>query len=101
MSANKIGVKVGDRTIPWREITTRQMLHFVRQYLDDPQVTKTIRLRELAGLNVSAALFCHVNGGPEAARHYAGKAVRLLPTAQEDVDRLLPELAAADDETLE
>ncbi len=94
LGANSRTLKLRTRNVPWTEVGTRQMLQFIRQYIDERRSATRIRLRELARYNAAAAIFCHLNGGDEFARRYAEKAADLLPTMQQDIRDLLPALFA-------
>lgn len=90
LSASRVGLRLKDRLVPWREVSTRQMLAFIKHYVTDEALTEGVKLRELANQNLNAAIFCAINGGYAAAEVYARAAVNLLPTMQEDVKRLVP-----------
>jgi len=79
-------VKVNRASIPWSEVDARQMLRFVEHCLARPGVTQKARGEQA----LAAALFCDQKGGADAARRYARRAVKLCPSLEDDVQRLLP-----------
>ncbi|NQU40329.1 MAG: serine/threonine protein kinase [Lentisphaerae bacterium] len=90
LSASNVGIRLKDRTVRWRDISTRQMFLFIQNYVRDGALSQGVKLRELADLNLAAAIFCAINGGEPAARRYADSAIRLLSTMQDEVNRLVP-----------
>ena len=84
--ASRTGVRVKGQTIPWAQISTAQMLKFINHALDDD----TLGFKERGDHTLAAALFCFENGGNEAALRYAEKAVGLLPTLEDDIERFFP-----------
>lgn len=85
--ADKFGVKLRGRRVPWTEVTPRQMLHFIKRYVSPRD--RDVDLAVLAQQYLAAAIYCHVHGGNDLARAYAEKAVSLTPSLAREVDRLL------------
>jgi hypothetical protein len=85
-----VGIRLKDRTVPWREVSVRQMLAFIKRYVTSDALSEGAKLREVANQHLNAAIFCAINGGDAAARKFAQEAVNLLGTMQDDVDRLVP-----------
>jgi serine/threonine protein kinase len=86
LGATDAHVKIVGAQIAWNDVQPAQMLHFLNHYLKSPN----IRLRQLADLCLGAAIYCYEQGGVEAARNYAERAINMLPNAERDVERLLP-----------
>lgn len=86
LGADATGVRLKTQAVAWDQISTRQMLHFIKYLLGD----RDVPLSQRAENHLSAAVFCRAHGGEELAKQYADKAVSMNPRLREEVDRLLP-----------
>jgi hypothetical protein len=92
LSATGRHIKLRDRLVPWNRVGIRQMLHLCRRYIRE--TNRSVPLRELGLQALGAAVYCHVNGGHEAAQQYAAMAVSLSSRLKEDAARLVPVVEA-------
>lgn len=90
LSADKFGVKLTKKSIPWEKVNIGQMLSFIEHYLSPPANFK-VRQRVLGEQSLAAAIFCYENGGSKASARYAKKAVNLCSDLQKEVIRLIPQ----------
>lgn len=88
LGADEHTVKIPGRSIPWGEVSTRQMLHFLKYYTANDKIAQRVRAEQ----SLAGAIYCHAQGGMKAAATYAEKAIELNPRLADEVERLLPEL---------
>ncbi len=90
-------VYINDKPMPWSEITQKRpevMVEQIRYFLLDDERAKTLKLSERANQSINAALFCTwmiPGNNPTVEKITASLteyAVRHLPSAQADVNRL-------------
>jgi len=67
-------------------VSVGQMLKFVSHYVE----SRKIPVGERAEQCLSAAVFCYMNGGTEAARGFMQKAIDMAPYLEDRVRRLVP-----------
>jgi len=88
LSATPRHVQLRSGLVPWSEVGVRQMLHLVRNYVDNRN--RDVTLSQLAEQALNAAVYCYVNGGYDAAESFARQAVNFKGRLEEDAERLLP-----------
>jgi hypothetical protein len=88
LGADAQGIKLKSSVVPWNQVTTQQMLHFIRKYVPN----RDLPVRVQADMNLAAAIYCFELGGTDAAIKFADRAIELRPNVEEDVKRMLPNL---------
>jgi hypothetical protein len=98
-SADRSGVVVrkGNTTteVSWADIGDVRMVLFMRHYLMDEEVSRSLRLREHVRALINAAMYCRRflpdrKGAQDFADKMLERAVSQLPDAREEIDLLLP-----------
>ena len=82
-------VKLRGRIVPWREVSAKQMVYFIRRYVT--RANDTVDLRELGDCALASAIFCYENGGYDAAAFYKEKALEFYSRIRKEADRLVPD----------
>jgi hypothetical protein len=98
LTANRVGIRIKAGLVPWRDVSPKQMAEFIKHYVTQDALSRGVKLRQLADHNVSAAIFCSLNGWHDAAKRYGDAAITLLSTMQDEVERLVPPPPPPDEE---
>jgi len=87
--ANISHIKLRGRIVSWKDVSTKQMVYFIRHYIT--RSNQSTPLLELGNYALAAAIFCYENGGYEFAASYKTKAVEFHPRLRREADRLVPD----------
>ena len=86
LGADATFIKVRGLDAPWTRVSPAQMMKFIRHYVDSTK----IGARRAGAMSLAAAVYCHENGGVEAAAAFGDKAAELAPSLRAEVERLVP-----------
>jgi len=86
LGADEQGVQLRGRQVPWTQVSIPQYIRFIEHYLSQANAKRGVR----AGHYLATAIYCHENGGEEAALVFLRKALDLTPYLREEAERVLP-----------
>ena len=87
LGADKEGVKLRDRVVPWPKVSQGQLVRFVDRFV---VLEKAGSPTKQARLFLGAAMFFRETGSPALAKRYVEKAVAAAPHMQAEAIRLVP-----------
>lgn len=86
LGANSRGVKLRGRLVPWSRVSARQMLEFIRHFLEKEEM---MTVKELGKYHLAAAVFSKEHGGEAAADRFMSKAISLYPPIEDEARLIL------------
>ena len=92
LTADDKQITIRSGTVPWTQVSVRQMIKLIGKYVPAAPGGK-LKRSELSRMNLAAAVFCYVHGGQKQASEYAARAVALDESLAAEVKLLMPERA--------
>lgn len=90
--ADKRGIQLGNRTVPWKIVSLGQFVRIVKNYL---KIANFSQLAHMANVQIGVAVLLYEHELPSSAQEFVDKAVHLYPKIKAASKDVLADLATA------